>query len=168
MEHACKIHGIDIQSIYPKDIDGITRPLGVFVDEGLSVIFKTIGAKRYLHIEKYDRNNPKPVIKRTHMVTSGVNSKTALPYMWEKAGHNIIKLFQLFDDELIIPAEYSGKNVHTYIDVPRHGKVTDYLGNEYAYTELSGIHLSQSSYDFSRVSDFKKFVEQLESELFEL
>jgi len=137
LEKACKYHDIDIKMIKPKSVDGKEKPLGVWDYEGTYQLFSTLGAKRYLGMKDY----------KIELTVSGINKKIAVPYLVNKYGK--YGIFRIFDDNLTIPKEYSGKNIHTYIDYPISGKITDYLGNVSDYEELSGVHLDTAEYTLS-------------------
>lgn len=136
LERACKFHGVDVSAIRPRTIKGIEKPLGVWDFEGVYSRFKTLGAKRYM-IEKDG------VISLT---VSGVNKKCAVPYLVNKYGDRV---FDAFKDDLLIPAEYTGKMTHTYIDDPFSVKLTDYKGETRVVSELSCVHLEPAEYSLS-------------------
>ena len=91
------------------------------------------------------------------LTVSGLNKKTVIPYLYTLGKD----LFELFDEDLYIPKEYvlngkkisaTGKNIHTYIDTPQDGVITDYLGNKSEYHELSSVHIEKADYTLS-ISD---------------
>ena len=120
-------------------------------------MFKTLGAKRYMY--KIDN--------KINMVASGVNPKMAMSYLKSKYKTDE-EIFNAFDDELIIPSDYSGRKIHTYIDTTRSGKLIDYLGNEGEYFELSSVHLESCDYNFSLASEFIRFIEGIQGGLFDI
>lgn len=143
LQAAANWHKLDMSLFAPKTIKGVTKPLGVWDYEGMYDRFKTLGAKRYL----VERENALTVDGKSYkysLTVSGVNKKCAIPYM---VSHGDV--FAQFEDGLIIPPQHCGKNLHTYIDNPTRGKVTDYLGNVSEYAELSSTHLSPTSYSLS-------------------
>lgn len=154
---ACKIHGINESDIAPLNKYGKAKPLGIFKNEGTYDIFKCMGAKRYIY--KIDG--------AIHVVASGVNPNLAINYM-NKIYKTDIDIFNAFKDDLVIPAEYSGRKIHTYIDDTRTGYITDYLGNTAYYKELSGIHLGATDYNFSVASEFIKYIKAMQGGLFDI
>lgn len=138
LEKACCVHGLPADAIRPKTIKGIEKPLGVWDYEGKSDLFKTLGAKRYMQFKE----------GQLSLTVSGVNKKTAIPYLLNKHG-TPAAVFDAFNDGLYIPPEATGKNTHIYIDDPMDGLLTDYLGNTAEYHELSGIHLEAADYTLS-------------------
>ena len=59
---------------------------------------------------------------------------------------------------MYIPAEYTGKNVHTYLDFEMDGYVTDYLGNTSYYHEYSAVHLEPVEFTLSLTANFADYV----------
>lgn len=138
LRKACKFHGIDITKCMPDTIKGITKILGVWDYEGRYKRFKTLGAKRYM-VETTDG--------KVSLTVSGVNKKTAVPYLVESYGTK--KVFDKFTNYLTLPPCATGKNIHTYIDYKQSGILTDYKGEVCEFEENSGIHLEPSGYSLS-------------------
>ena len=145
LEKALEFHGIDIAKIKPKTIKGIEKPLGIWDYEGTYKHFKTLGAKRYI-VEQADG---------TYNITvAGLAKRSCLPYL-ENTYENI---FDAFTHNLYIPADYTGKNTHTYIDDVRVGELTDYMGNTAKYNELSCVHLEPADYSLSLSYEYIRFL----------
>lgn len=153
LQKAMKYHGLPLDLIEPKTIEGKKKPLGVWDYEGVYTRFKTLGAKRYM-TEKDGRIS---------ITVSGVNKHTAIPYLLEVYGDAV---FSAFDEGLHIPATNDtgkellttdgkkidgpcGKTTHTYIDTEQRGVIRDYLGNISEYHELSSVHLEAADYSLS-------------------
>jgi hypothetical protein len=64
----------------------------------------------------------------------------------------------MFADGLCVPAEYSGRNILTYIDCETEGVVYDYLGEPLEYHEYTSIHMEASDYNMSMSADFRDFL----------
>lgn len=126
---------IDINKIIPKTQDGVTKLLGAWDYEGTYDRFKYLGAKRYM-VEKDGKLS---------LTVSGLNKKTTIPYLIKTYKTND-RIFEEFKEGLLIPKGATGKQIHTYIDYETEGLVRDYLGYEYHYNELSGIHLEEAEY----------------------
>ena len=147
LQRAMNYHHLDISLCSPKTINGKVKTIGVWDYEAHYTRFKTLGAKRYM-TEKDGKIS---------LTVSGINKKFAIPYL-----QTLNKdLFDLFAEDLYIPKEYvvngvkksgTGKNIHTYIDTPQNGVVTDYLGNTAEYHELSSVHIEKADYTLS-ISD---------------
>ena len=144
---ALEYHKLPIELITPKTKEGKIKPLGYWNYEFTYSRFKTLGAKRYMT----ELNG------KISLTVSGINKNYAIPYL-KTLGKD---LFELFDEGLYIPKEYyvngekksaTGKNIHTYIDTPQDGVITDYLGNKGEYHELSAVHIEKSDYTLS-ISD---------------
>ena len=69
--------------------------------------------------------------------------------------------FDAFDDEMYIPAEYTGKLCHTYIDEECGGEITDYQGHTASYYEKSYIHLDNEDYSLSIKDTFMDFITRI-------
>ena len=145
-------HGIDRERVIPKTITGKEKPLGVWDFEGVYSRYKTLGAKRYI-VEKDGELS---------LTVSGLNKNYAVPYLKEQFGD---KIFENFDDDLFVPAEYTGKNIHTYIDFPTDGLITDYLGNKGEYHELSSMHIEPTSYDMNLAVEYMNYLLGIEDEI---
>lgn len=144
---------IPFEKCTPKTINGEVKPIGVFEYEGTYKRFKYLGAKRYM-VEKYNEKKQKDVIDLT---VSGVNKFVCVPYLEKKYGDNT-SIFNAFNDGLIIPKGYTGKQIHTYIDYETEGDIRDYLGNDYHYHELSGIHMEDTEYSLSISEEFLRYL----------
>lgn len=141
LERAFDFHGIPRELIRPKNNKGEEKILGTWEDEGIYTRFRTLGAKRYM-TEKPNRLGELEL----SITVSGVNKKKAVPYLKEKYGD---KVFENFDNNLYIPAEYTGNMLLTYIDFETSGILVDYLGKQYQYHELSSTHMRDREYSLS-------------------
>lgn len=150
----CKERTIDPELIRPKTVEGKEKPIGVWDYDGHYEEFKTLGAKRYM--VKYDDGS-------YSLTVSGVNKKMAIPYLEDQAKKRNCDPLDLFDDELTIPREYTGKNIHTYIDMPTRGIVLDYKGKPGRYEEGSSIHLEETEYSLSMSDLFLDYISGVRS-----
>ncbi len=169
-DRACKYHGIDPELSRPKTPKGVQKQLGIFDKDGEYVTFKTLGAKRYLATE-YNKLGECVL----HSTVAGV-SKSGLPQylapdkiVVTRDDYDVIvdeyavvdpedmRPFDKFTDEMVVPASYSGKLTHTYIDEPTEGDIVDYLGIPGHYSELSSIHLEETDYDMSPIGELLSF-----------
>ena len=135
LEAAMAYHKLPLELIKPKTIKGVEKPLGVWDFEGVYNKFKTLGAKRYMVEEDGEIN----------ITVSGVNKRAAVPYIVQ----NFQDPFEAFTDDLYIPAAYTGKMTHTYIDEEQTGFMTDYTGRTEHYYERSSVHLEGADYSLS-------------------
>lgn len=178
LKRAMDFHGLPYELIAPKTSTGEVKQLGVWDFEGTYSRFKTLGAKRYM-VEKYKplKAKKRHTIKRfignielstlhpskyeykINITVSGLNKKVTVPYLLEKYGN---KVFENFTNKLYIPADYTGKNTHTYLDDEMQGVVTDYLGNVSEFHELSGIHLEKADYSLSLSDEYINYITSLE------
>lgn len=140
-------HKLDYSMCEPKTIKGEVKTLGVWEFDGDYKHFKSLGAKRYIYEDT----------KGFHLTCSGV-SKSAINYIIDKANESGKSVFDIFSNNLIIPKNATGKNIHTYIDDKMCGYVTDYLGNTSSYNELSGVHLESSEYHLSLSKNYINYL----------
>lgn len=147
-------YDIPIEYFKPKTIKGVTKTLGVFEYEGTYQMFKALRAKAYMVMEDF----------KLSMTVSGVNKKTAVPYLLNKYGK--YKAFKYFDDDLKIPEEYTGKLTHYYLDEAMEGTVTDYLGKTIYYRCESGIYLEKTPYNLSLQGEYLQYLKKIQGRLF--
>ena len=117
------------------------RLIGAWDFDGFYSRFKTLGAKRYM-LESDGKIS---------ITVAGLGKKAGLDYMMGKYGENV---FDAFSNRLYIPSGYTGKNTHTYIDVPRKGFLVDYKGHEQRYSELSSIHLEPCDFTLNMTQNY--------------
>ena len=139
---------IPFEKCVPKTIEGKVKPIGVFEYEGTYKRFKYLGAKRYMYEDQKDE---------LHLTVSGINKFVCVPYL-QKTYHDNTSIFNAFNDGLVIPKGQTGKQIHTYIDYETKGTVRDYLGDEYEYHELSGIHMEDTEYSLSMSEEFLRYL----------
>ena len=144
---------LDEKLLSPKNIKGETKMIGLWDYEGTYTRFKTLGAKRYL-VEKDGK---------LELTVAGLPKKNGIEYMIEKCNGDYDKVFDMFNDELYIPAERTGKMTHTYIDERQEFRIKDYQGNDsYIITE-SGIHLEPCDFTLSISKQYGEFLKNLMS-----
>ena len=66
--------------------------------------------------------------------------------------------FNVFAENLVIPKEYSGKNILTYVDEKISGSIIDYNGVRGEYIEKSYIHMEESDYEFNLGKDYAEYL----------
>ena len=133
----CDHYGLVYEDeLLPRTVKGVVKPIGIFDREPDIQKFKTLGAKRYMTY----------IDGELSITVSGVNKKTAVPWLLEKCG--VEGAFEAFEEGLIVPEDATGKLTHYYIDKPYEGDVTDYLGNTYHYFTPSGVYLEKATYCF--------------------
>ena len=131
LETALNYHGLPLDSMKPKTIKGIEKPLGVWDFDGFYKEFKTLGAKRY--IVNHDDN--------ILITVCGLSKKSGKEYIAKQTNP-----FDFFNSGMYVDSEHTGKMTHTYIDYEIEGVITDYLGNDAYYNEKSFIHLEKTDY----------------------
>ena len=146
-------YGIPIEYFKPQTIKGITKTLGYFEYEGTYQMFKALRAKAYMVMEDFNLS----------MTVSGVNKKTAIPYLLSKYGK--YQAFNAFNDDLQIPPEHTGKLTHYYLDEPMEGSITDYRGKTIYYRSESGIYLEKTPYNLSLQGEYLQYLKQVQGVL---
>ena len=147
LRHMCEHYGLVYEDVLlPKTIKGVEKPIGVWDNEPHIDRFKTLGAKRYMTL----------IDGELSITVSGVNKKTAIPWLLEKCGPD--GAFEAFEEGLIVPEDATGKLTHYYIDKPYEGEITDYQGNTYHYHALSGVYLEKTTYCFDISAEYINFL----------
>ena len=144
LSKACKYHNIDISELQPKTIKGEVKLLGVWDFEGVYNSFKTLGAKRYMYLKdgKYSTT------------IAGTSKTLGGDFMATQRNP-----FEAFTDYLIIPAKYTGKLTHTYIDNRIEGCIIDYAGKPYRFDCASGIHLEPTEYSLNLSKQYVDYLQ---------
>ena len=154
VERMCKHHDIDPKRFAPKTIEGKKKPIGVWELDGHYSKFKTLGAKRYIveHAES----------KEIELTVSGLGKDEGVNYLRKKYGSNE-EILKNFDDDLSIPAEETGKMVHTYIDHEYVFSIKDYNGVEENVIAKSGVYLEQETFNLGMTQEYIDFIDKLEN-----
>ena len=151
MKKMCDHYGINHDLLNPKTKQGDSKMLGVWDYEGTYDRFKTLGAKRYLF--QHGDN--------MEITVAGLSKQNGLEYMKSECDNDPVKVFEMFNDSLYIPADKTGKMTHSYIDNPQSFISTDYKGNSIEVHTLSGIHLEKCEYTLSISEQYISFLTQL-------
>lgn len=141
-------HGINFNTLAPKNINGESKMIGVWDYEGTSELFKTLGAKRYF---EYSNNE-------FTLTVAGLSKMNGMEYMKEQANGNTEKVFELFNDELYIPSDRTGKMTHTYLDESGTYDVKDYIGNTFTVETFGGVHLESVDFTLSISKNYGTFL----------
>lgn len=149
LKKAVQHHNLDESLLSPLDKYGKPHPLGLWDNDGDYVKFKTLGAKRYFY---------QTADTKYHLTVAGLSKKKACDYI-----SNQPDPFSFFSDEMKIPADYSGRLIHSYNDDSYEMEVTDYLGNTVLQKEKSFVTLYPSDYSLSMSDVYKKFLDKLAS-----
>lgn len=149
MEH----YKLNVDLLAPKTIQGKAKPLGIWEFEGNYSHFKTLGAKRYLVKENGE----------FHLTVAGLSKKNGINHMVNICGGDTEQVFNIFNDNLYIPADKTGKMTHTYIDTEKEMFVVDYDGVEERVLTLSGIHLEPCDFTLSISEQYNQFLRAISS-----
>lgn len=148
----CGELGFNPELLSPKTVKGETKPLGIWEFEGSYNKFKTLGAKRYLVQEGDDFT----------LTVAGLSKANGMDYIKDVCNNDSDKIFNMFNDDLYIPANKTGKMTHTYIDNEQAHKITDYLGNSVIEHSLSGVHLGACDFTLSISKQYLNFLTNLQ------
>ena len=152
MEKAMEFHDLPIDGFtaWATDEDGNKTlvTLGAWEYDGDYKQFKTLGAKRYMYTTQVATSQP----EKYHLTNAGLNKQKALPYIIENGG------FSFYKKGMVIPAEYTGKATHTYVDSYYYVKLTDYMGIESECQQTHYIHLEEQKYQLSSVTALEEYI----------
>ena len=149
MEH----YKLNVELLAPKTIQGKAKPLGIWEFEGNYSHFKTLGAKRYLVKENGE----------FHLTVAGLSKKNGITHMVNICRGDTEQVFNIFNDDLYIPADKTGKMTHTYIDTEKEMFVVDYDGVHERVLTLSGIHLEPCDFTLSISEQYNQFLRAISS-----
>ena len=179
----CDWYGIDKAMVMPSTKDGVPKLIGVWEREEDYAKFRTIGAKRYLYeyksgklgltVSGVNKNYALPYLLHKYCnfdynlcklaystdPRQKEEQKAALKKLLDMHTQKTYKpIFEAFDDSLEIPPGYSGKSIHTYVDVMYACVVTDYFGESKTCFELSYTHLESTGYYFSMALEYLEYL----------
>lgn len=149
LKKMCNFRKIDFNLMKPKTKEGVDKMMGVWDYDGHYTHFKTLGAKRYL--VRYDNED-------LVLTVAGLSKKNGINYLNKICNNDYKKVFDMFDDELYIPSEETGKNTHTYIDDEMKIQSIDYQGNKESIYIPSSIHLGKCEFTLSISKQYNKFL----------
>lgn len=149
----CNHYNIDFELLQPKTIQGVPKLIGVWDFDGYYKRFKTLGAKRYL--VQYDDGN-------FEMTVAGLSKSNGIKYLEMVSKETGTDIFDLFNDDMYIPSDYTSKNTHTYIDTEYSFDDIDYQGNLARIETLSGVHLEKTDFTLSISKIYIDFLQNLE------
>lgn len=180
----CSWYGISESMVMPSTKDGVPKLIGVWEREKNYAKFRTIGAKRYLYeyedgelgltVSGVNKNYALPYLLWKYcgfdyeLCKLAYSTDPRLKEESETAMKEVIKqhkrksydpIFKIFDDSLEIPPGYSGKSIHTYVDIMYAASVTDYLGEKMTCFEMSYTHLEPTGYYFSMSQEYMRYLE---------
>lgn len=155
LKKMCSLYRIDFERLKPKTMGGVAKIPGVWDLDGHYKRFKTLGAKRYL-VEHEGSGE-------LELTVAGLSKANGLEYMKKLANYDNTKVFELFNDDLYIPADETGKNTHTYIDSEKECMILDYRGKEGKAEARSGVHLEKAEFTLSLAREYVNFLKMLEA-----
>lgn len=183
----CSYYNIPYDMVQPLTNKGKPKMIGVWERESDYALFKTLGAKRYIYEYANGKeaglvNMTVSGVNKNYAIPYMLNKYCGFDYNLCKLAYSqdprLIKeseeakkelvnqhltksylpVFGAFDNNLVIPPGYSGKSIHTYVDVPQSALVTDYLGNQELCMEYSYTHLEPTGYNFSMAIEYLEYL----------
>ena len=148
----CEHYNLDYKRLQPKRKDGKVDRIGFWDLDGHYKRFKTLGAKRYL--VEYENGD-------MEMTVAGLSKSNGLNYMMKQCNYDNTKVFNMFNDDLYVPSDETGKMTHTYIDKERRFIIQDYKGVECEVLSRSGVHLEKCDFTLSIARQYHEFIENL-------
>ena len=97
------------------------------------------------------------------LTCAGLSKQNGINYLLDQAGNDNTKVFEMFNDEMTIPADSTGKNTHTYIDNEYQFEITDYTGTKSDIVAKSGIHLEETGFTLSISKNYYQFLDDLKN-----
>lgn len=149
----CKKKGFNYDDLAPKTVKGVSKPLGVWDDDGFYTYFKTLGAKRYVLVEN----------GKFKTTIAGLGKKAGADYLLKISGGEPLQAMKNFKIGLFVPAGETGKNTHTYLDDEFIGNITDYQGVTHETESLSSVHLEPASFKMTISKTFAEFLADMVS-----
>ena len=144
LKRACAFHNIDFSKCCPKNQNGVEKPMGVWDFEGVFRA-KFMGAKRYAVQNEGGSYS---------LTIAGVNKRVAVPALVAKAEHLGVDFFDFIKFDYTFEKDECGKLLHSYVDEPRKGVLTDFRGVRGRYDEQSYIHLEPTTYKMTATNDY--------------
>lgn len=155
MYKVCDFYRFDRSRVEPVTQKGEKKLLGAFeYEHGGKPYehFKTLGAKRYLTYSE----------GKFEMTVAGLGKAAGCKYIQfcdeRPYVPSVKEIFDEFTNELEVPAEYTGKLTHTYIDDEFTDRLTDLFGNTAMVHEYSSINLEPCPFSMSLSKNFIKFL----------
>ena len=80
--------------------------------------------------------------------------------MFQNLGCNCLNDLKEFKDDLIFKHEYTNKNLLFYAENQKPFELTDYLGNKYVVTDISGCCVLPTTYEMKRAELYARLVDE--------
>lgn len=168
---AMDFHKIDREKVCP-----LGKWLGIFEYEGTYDEFKTLGAKRYCYTDENGENFNYTVAglskSKTEKELAKMNEEerkryehSPRKYMENLTANKVdVSVFDVFDFDLEVPADWSNKMASVYNVMPWRKFVTDYTGRRAECSELFGVALEPIAYKMKISPAFLAFLSDTEND----
>ena len=159
IEFVSKLLDIDINKYSPCDVHGVPHMLGLFDDDGHYEKFKTNGAKKYAYTKIMDLEKAK---KKDKNIISIFDDKATILEITvagvPKGGAKSLKSLEEFKDDHVFKFEDTNKNTVMYCEHQKPCVLTDYLGNTYEVTDVSGCCLLPTTYVLGKSLEYAQLL----------
>jgi len=139
---------LDVNDYAPITKKGVVKPLGVWDNDGVYKHFKTLGAKRYMVEDD----------SGYHLTVAGLPKKSGMEDILRQADEAGCTPFDIFNTDLTVSEDKTGKLTHSYIDDEIEGDIIDYQGVKGHYHEKSYIHLEKAPFSMSIAADYAEYI----------
>lgn len=156
LSEMCQFYKIDFNRCKPRNIKGIEKLIGIWEYEDTYNHFKTLGAKRYLTESKGE----------LHLTVAGLSKQTALKYMLNICNNDVKNVFNMFNDNLYIPSDYTDKNTHYYIDNEFNITITDYQNKTIDLDVKSGIYMEKCDFTLNVAKEYNNFIQRIKNGIY--
>lgn len=185
LHNMCNYYSIPYSYCTPLTKNGDTKVIGVWEREKDYRYFKSIGAKRYIFeymdgminftISGVNKKYGMPYLLSEYANVDLELAKLAYNPRFDQKKEskeamkkicsdrlngltNYSLIFEMFEESLYFPAEFTGKQTLTYIDEPIMDKFTDFQGHTALIFEYSAIHMEPQGYFMSKSEDYISFL----------
>ena len=97
------------------------------------------------------------------MTISGVNKKVAIPEIYRRMQESGKDFFDYFKFGTLFDRKMCGKKLHTYIDEPQSGILTDKDGKRFRFSEASSVHLEETTYEMTGSDEYISLLDTIQS-----
>lgn len=155
MYKTCDFYRFDRSRVEPETVKGEKKLLGAFEyehDGKPYERFKTLGAKRYMTYSE----------GKFEITVAGLGKAAGCKYLQfcddRPYVPSLDEIFDEFNNDLTVPAKYTGKLTHTYLDDEYQCTLIDMFGRPEVVHEYSGINLEPCEFTMNLSKQFIKFL----------
>ena len=159
IEFVSNLLNIDINKYSPCDVHGVPHMLGLFDADGHYLNFRTNGAKKYAYTKIMDLEKAK---KKDKNIISVFDDKATVLEITvagvPKSGAKSLSSLEEFKDDHVFKFDETNKNTVMYCEHQKPCVLTDYLGNTYEVTDISGCCLLPTTYVLGKSLEYAQLL----------